>query len=64
MLTVTQFCRTLAARRRRATPYSRAYIHLLIEQGRIDPMPRKVAEYANAPYLIDPKAEILPASSA
>ena len=59
MLTVTQFAKALAARRRRAKPFSRAYIHLLIVQGRIVPRPRKVAEYQNAPYLIDDKAVIV-----
>ena len=60
MLTVTQFAKALAARKRRAKPYSRAYIHLLIVQGRIDPAPRKVSDYRHAPYLIDPRAEIVP----
>jgi len=59
MLTVTQFAKQLASRNRRARKYSRAYIHLLIVQGRIVPRPRKVAEYQNAPYLIDDKAVIV-----
>ena len=64
MMTVTQFAKVLASRRRRAKPYSRAYIHILIEQRRIVPQPRKVSDYRHAPYLIDDKAVILPANSA
>jgi hypothetical protein len=64
MMTVTQFAKALAARRRRQKPYSRAYIHLLIGQRRIVPQPRKVSDYQQAPYLIDDKAVILPANSA
>lgn len=64
MLTVTQFAKVLAARKRRANPFSRAYIHLLIAQKRIVPTPSKIGESANAPYLIDDKAIILPLKSA
>ena len=64
MLTVTQFAKMLASKNRRSKPYSRAYIHLLILQGRISPAPRKVSDFRQAPYLIDPKAEVLPANSA
>ena len=58
MLTVTQFAKVLASKRRRAKPYSRAYIHLLILQGRISPAPRKVSDFQQAPYLIDPRATV------
>ena len=64
MLTVTQFAKVLAARKRRRHSFSRAYIHLLIAQKRIVPTPRKIGESPNAPYLIDNKAIILPLKSA